>query len=90
MDDRRADGDETTQDNLNPVGRIYYNASTMLCTPASVPQEVGLALGAQASDSKIESVVRGADLRDSEGQTQTPFNRIFEARLKKRGEEEPI
>ncbi len=45
------------EDNLNPIGRIFYSASTMLCTPASRSQEVGLALGAQAGEARIHDVV---------------------------------
>ncbi len=52
----------------------------MLCTPASVSQEVGLALGAQAGDSQIEEVVKAGGFTRFKRATQTPFNRIFEAR----------
>ncbi|MGD0636713.1 MAG: methyltransferase domain-containing protein [Nitrososphaerales archaeon] len=68
------------EDNLNPVGRIFYSASTMICTPNSVAQEVGLALGAQASDQRIEEVVRQGGFTRFRRAAQTPFNRIFEAR----------
>jgi 2-polyprenyl-3-methyl-5-hydroxy-6-metoxy-1,4-benzoquinol methylase len=71
---------ELTADNLNPVGRIFYSASTMLCTPASISQEVGLALGAQAGDSQIEKAVTAGGFTRFRRATQTPFNRIFEAR----------
>ncbi|HZW57486.1 MAG TPA: class I SAM-dependent methyltransferase [Nitrososphaerales archaeon] len=71
---------ETIKENLNPVGRIFYSASTMLCTPASVSQEVGLALGAQASESRIHEVVREGGFTKFRRATQTPFNRVFEAR----------
>ncbi|HZW57283.1 MAG TPA: class I SAM-dependent methyltransferase [Nitrososphaerales archaeon] len=71
---------ETTRDNLNPVGRIYYSASTMLCTPASISQEVGLALGAQAPESEIRKVIRSGGFTRFRRATQTPFNRVFEAR----------
>jgi SAM-dependent methyltransferase len=71
---------ETIQDNLNPVGRVFYSASTMLCTPASASQEVGLALGAQASESRIGQVVREGGFTRFRRATQTPFNRVFEAR----------
>ena len=48
------------EDNLNPVGRVYYAASTMVCTPASLDQEVGLALGAQAGEARLREVARKA------------------------------
>jgi SAM-dependent methyltransferase len=71
---------DTTEENLNPVGRIYYSASTMLCTPASISQEVGLALGAQAPESEIRKVVQSGGFTRFRRATQTPFNRVFEAR----------
>jgi SAM-dependent methyltransferase len=71
---------ETTKENLNPVGRIYYSASTMICTPASISQEVGLALGAQAPESEIKRVVRSGGFTRFRRATQTPFNRVFEAK----------
>ena len=49
---------DRVEDNLNPVGRAYYGFSTLLCTPASLSQEVGLALGAQAGEARIRDVVR--------------------------------
>ena len=48
---------DRVEDNLNPVGRVYYAASTLLCTPASLSQEVGLALGAQAGEARLRDVV---------------------------------
>jgi 2-polyprenyl-3-methyl-5-hydroxy-6-metoxy-1,4-benzoquinol methylase len=71
---------EKTEDNLNPVGRIYYSASTMICTPASKAQEVGLALGAQASDSRLREVVMSGGFKTFRRATETPFNRVFEAK----------
>ncbi|HZY94285.1 MAG TPA: class I SAM-dependent methyltransferase [Candidatus Bathyarchaeia archaeon] len=71
---------ERTEDNLNPVGRIYYSASTMICTPASKAQEVGLALGAQASDSRLREVVMSGGFKTFRRATETPFNRVFEAK----------
>ena len=68
------------QDNLNAVGRIYYSASTLLCTPASLSQEVGLALGAQAGEARLRQVVRDAGFTTFRRATETPFNIIFEAR----------
>lgn len=68
------------EDNLNPVGRIFYSASTMLCTPASRSQEVGLALGAQAGPARIGDVAeRGGFTRFRRG-AETPFNLVYEVR----------
>jgi len=68
------------QDNLNPVGRLYYAASTMVCTPASLDQEVGLALGAQAGEARLRDVARQGGLTRFRRATETPFNLILEAR----------
>ncbi|HEX6027266.1 MAG TPA: class I SAM-dependent methyltransferase [Solirubrobacter sp.] len=68
------------EDNLNPVGRAYYGFSTLLCTPASLSQEVGLALGAQAGPARIEGVVTQAGFRRFRQVAETPFNHVFEAR----------
>ncbi|MEO9191443.1 MAG: class I SAM-dependent methyltransferase [Acetobacteraceae bacterium] len=67
-------------DNLNPVGRIYYAASTMICTPASMSQEVGLALGAQAGQARLRAVVTGAGFSRFREAIATPFNMVLEAR----------
>jgi SAM-dependent methyltransferase len=67
-------------DNLNPVGRIYYAASTMICTPASLSQEVGLALGAQAGEARLREVVTGGGFSRFRRATETPFNLVLEAR----------
>jgi SAM-dependent methyltransferase len=69
------------QDNLNPVGRVYYAASTMICTPASLDQEVGLALGAQAGEARLRNVAREGGLTRFRRATETPFNLILEARV---------
>ncbi len=71
---------EKIEDNHNPVGRIYFSASTMICTPASKAQEVGLALGAQASDSRLRDVVMSGGFKSFRRATETPFNRVFEAK----------
>jgi SAM-dependent methyltransferase len=71
---------ERIEENLNPIGRIFYNASSMICVPASLSQEVGLALGAQASDSKLKEIAVSGGFKQFKRATQTPFNRIFEAR----------
>jgi 2-polyprenyl-3-methyl-5-hydroxy-6-metoxy-1,4-benzoquinol methylase len=67
------------QDNLNPVGRVYYGASTMICTPASLSQDVGLGLGAQAGEMKLRKVALDAGFRHFRRTTETPFNMVFEA-----------
>jgi 2-polyprenyl-3-methyl-5-hydroxy-6-metoxy-1,4-benzoquinol methylase len=72
-------GDEV-QDNLNPVGRTYYGFSTLLCTPASLSQEVGLALGAQAGEARIHEVVKAGGFTRFRRVAETPFNAVFEAR----------
>ena len=72
---------DRVEDNLNPVGRAYYGFSTLLCTPASLSQEVGLALGAQAGEARIRDVVDGGRAsRASAAPRETPFNLVFEAR----------
>jgi 2-polyprenyl-3-methyl-5-hydroxy-6-metoxy-1,4-benzoquinol methylase len=68
------------EENLNPVGRIYYAASTMLCTPSSLSQEVGLALGAQAGEARIANVVKEAGFTRFRRAAQTPFNIVYEVR----------
>lgn len=68
------------EDNFNPVGRIYYAASTMICTPASLDQEVGLALGAQAGEARLAKVAAEAGFTRFRRATETPFNLILEAR----------
>jgi len=68
------------EDNLNPVGRAYYGFSTFLCTPASLSQEVGLALGAQAGQARIGDVVAAGGFTRFRRAAETPFNLVFEAR----------
>jgi len=68
------------QENHNPVGRIYYSASTMICTPASLAQEVGAALGAQAGEPRIRKVATDAGFTRFRRAAETPFNLVFEAR----------
>ncbi|HLH37498.1 MAG TPA: class I SAM-dependent methyltransferase [Alloacidobacterium sp.] len=68
------------KDNLNPVGRIYYSFSTLLCTPCSRSQEVGLCLGAQAGEARIRDVVTSAGFTRFRRATETPFNIVYEAR----------
>jgi len=62
------------QDNLNPVGRVYYSFSTLLCTPCSQPHEVGMCLGAQAGEKQMQKVVASAGFSRFRRATQTPFN----------------
>jgi 2-polyprenyl-3-methyl-5-hydroxy-6-metoxy-1,4-benzoquinol methylase len=71
---------DRVEDNLNPVGRAYYSFSTLLCTPASLSQEVGLALGAQAGEARIRDVVSAAGFTRFRRVAETPFNLVFEAR----------
>ena len=66
--------------NLNPVGRVYYSFSTLLCTPSSRSQEVGLCLGAQAGEARIRQVVTSAGFTRFRRATETPFNIVYEAR----------
>lgn len=68
------------KDNLNPVGRVFYSASTMICTPASLSQEVGLGLGAQAGEARLKKVVKDAGFGKFRRAAETPFNLVFEAR----------
>jgi SAM-dependent methyltransferase len=68
------------EQNLNPVGRVFYSASTMVCTPASRAQEVGLALGAQAGEARLREVVMQGGFKTFRRVTETPFNMVFEAR----------
>lgn len=67
-------------DNLNPVGRVYYGGSTLLCTPCSRSQEVGLCLGAQAGEMRLRDVVTSGGFKRFRRATETPFNIMFEAR----------
>lgn len=67
-------------DNMNPVGRLYYNASTMICVPTSLDQEVGAALGAQAGEAQLSQVIRDGGFAAVRRATEGPFNMILEAR----------
>jgi 2-polyprenyl-3-methyl-5-hydroxy-6-metoxy-1,4-benzoquinol methylase len=67
------------EENLNPVGRIFYSASTLLCTPCSKAQEVGLALGAQSGEKRMKEVVMSGGFKIFRRATQTPFNLVYEA-----------
>ena len=71
---------DNLQDNLNPIGRVFYALSTMLCTPASCLQEAGLALGAQAGEKRLREVLTGGGISRVRVAATTPFNLVFEAR----------
>jgi len=71
---------DKVEDNLNPIGRVFYSASTMICTPASRSQEVGLALGAQAGEARMRDVVLSGGFTSFRRASQTPFNLVYEAR----------
>jgi SAM-dependent methyltransferase len=68
------------EDNLNPIGRVYYGGSTLVCTPASRAQEVGLALGAQAGERRLREVVTTGGFTRFRRAAETPFNIVLEAR----------
>jgi SAM-dependent methyltransferase len=70
---------DQVEDNLTPVGCIYYAASTLICTPASLAQEVGLALGAQAGEARLRDVLTAGGFTHFRRAAETPFNLIFEA-----------
>jgi 2-polyprenyl-3-methyl-5-hydroxy-6-metoxy-1,4-benzoquinol methylase len=67
-------------DNINPVGRLFYAASTMVCTPASKSEEVGRALGAQAGEARTRVVAREAGFSRFRRASATPFNLVYELR----------
>jgi SAM-dependent methyltransferase len=71
---------DRVEENLNPVGRAYYGFSTLLCTPSSLSQPVGLALGAQAGEARIRDIVTSAGFSRFKRVAATPFNMVFEAR----------
>ncbi|WJD60047.1 class I SAM-dependent methyltransferase [Pseudomonas kurunegalensis] len=72
--------EDSLDGNLNPVGRLFYAASTFICTPNSLSQEVGLGLGAQAGEARLRAVFEEAGFSRFRRATQTPFNLILEAR----------
>jgi SAM-dependent methyltransferase len=71
---------DSVEGNLNPVGRMFYAASTMICVPASLSQEVGSALGAQAGEARLRQVVKAGGFSRFRRAAATPFNLILEAR----------
>ena len=66
--------------NLNPIGRVFFAASTMICTPASLSQEVGLGLGAQAGEARLSDILKAAGFTRVRRAAETPFNIVLEAR----------
>ncbi|MBW8840471.1 MAG: class I SAM-dependent methyltransferase [Sphingomonadales bacterium] len=72
-------GDAPAQ-NMNPVGRLFYNASTMICVPTSLDQEVGEGLGAQAGEAKLTEVIRQGGFESVRRVTEGPFNMVLQAR----------
>ncbi|HKO69783.1 MAG TPA: class I SAM-dependent methyltransferase [Bradyrhizobium sp.] len=73
-------GDKAGDNVTNPVSRLYYNASTMICVPTSLAQEVGEALGAQAGEAKLREVLKGAGFTRVRRATEGPFSMVLEAR----------
>ena len=71
---------DKVEENLNPIGRVFYSASTFLCTPASKSQEVGLALGAQAGEARLKKVIAEGGFTHIRRAAETPFNMVLEAR----------
>jgi 2-polyprenyl-3-methyl-5-hydroxy-6-metoxy-1,4-benzoquinol methylase len=71
---------DSLEDNLNPVGRVYYSASTMICVPTSLAQETGLALGAQAGERRLSEVIRSGGFTRVRRAAQTPLNMVLEAK----------
>jgi SAM-dependent methyltransferase len=69
---------DKTEENMNPIGRVYYGASTLICVPASL-NENGPGLGAQAGEARLKEVVKSAGFSKFRRATQTPFNLVFEA-----------
>ncbi len=71
---------DNVEENLNPLGRIFYSVSTLVCTQASLAQEVGAALGAQAGEARLRDVVTKAGFHHFRRAAETPFNFVFEVR----------
>jgi ubiquinone/menaquinone biosynthesis C-methylase UbiE len=71
---------DEVEKNLNPIGRVFYSVSTLVCTPASLSQEVGAALGAQAGEKRLRAVLKEAGFSRVRRATETPFNLVLEAR----------
>ena len=73
-------GHDRLEDNLNPIGRLFYAASTMICVPGSLSQEVGLGLGAQAGEARLREVLAAGGFSRVRRAGVTPFNLVLEAR----------
>jgi hypothetical protein len=71
---------DSLEHNLNPVGRLYYAASTMVCIPTSLSQDIGAALGAQAGEAKLRQVITAGGFATVRRAAETPFNMILDAR----------
>jgi SAM-dependent methyltransferase len=71
---------DAVEENLNPIGRVFYSASTLVCCPASLSQEVGAALGAQAGEARMRELTQKAGFTRFRRATQTPFNLVYEVR----------
>jgi len=71
---------DAVSDNINPVSRLYYAASTAVCTPSSLSQEVGLALGAQAGEKRLSDVMKEAGFQSMRRAAETPFNIVLETK----------
>ena len=71
---------DRVEDNLNPVGRLYYGASTLSCTPGALAQEGGVALGAQAGEARLREVIAAGGFTRIRRVGRTPFNLVLEAR----------
>ena len=71
---------DTLEENMHPLGQIYYSFSTMICAPASKAQEVGLALGAQAGEKRLTEVLNQAGFTRVRRAAETPTNMVLEAR----------
>jgi SAM-dependent methyltransferase len=72
--------DDQVENNLNPIGRVFYSASAFICTPASLAQEVGLGLGAQAGEARLSKVIMEGGFKRVRRSAETPFNMVLEAR----------
>lgn len=72
---------DSAKDNMNPVGRLYYNASTMICVPTSLDQEIGEGLGAQAGEAQLSEIIRSGGFSKVRRATEGPFNMVLEARI---------
>ena len=71
---------DTVAENMNPVSRLYYSASTMVCVPTSLAQETGAALGAQAGEKRLKEIIlEGAGFSQCSRIAETPFNIVLKA-----------